>query len=102
MSPTTRSAEDDTVIAPLETTSPTTDRVPPPLSEIALPLAPPHPAWVSAHSAGRARGVRGRPRGGRPPPPPPPPPQDWGEGKCLPGAEPPSPPGGEAWGGGRA
>src|SRR5260370_40818698 len=55
MSPATLNEDDETEIAPLETTSPITDRVPPPLSEIALPLAPPHPAWVKAAPVGMER-----------------------------------------------
>src|SRR5207245_4341880 len=52
MSPATRRPATDSVIIPLDTTSPVTDSVPVPLREIALPPAPPQPAWSSAATVG--------------------------------------------------
>src|SRR5690242_11462045 len=52
MSPATRMPATDRAMVPLETTSPVTDRVPLPLIEIALPPAPPHPAWSKAAIVG--------------------------------------------------
>ena len=52
MSPATRTAPLDTETAPLDTMSPVTFRVPDPVTEIAAPPAPPHPAWSSAATAG--------------------------------------------------
>src|SRR6266567_4281716 len=52
MSPATRMPATDSVIVPLETMSPVTDRVPMPPMEMAVPPAPPHPAWFSAATVG--------------------------------------------------
>src|SRR5579859_424518 len=40
---------------PFDTRSPTTARVPPPLTTTALPVAPPQPAWLSAVRVGAYR-----------------------------------------------
>src|SRR5713226_9438418 len=52
MSPATTRLAPETVMAPLDTTSPFTLRVPEPLIDSAVPPAPPHPAWLRAARAG--------------------------------------------------
>src|SRR5216684_6169181 len=52
MSPATDRLPPETEIAPAETTSPCTSRMPLPETEIATPGWPPHPPWFRAATAG--------------------------------------------------